>query len=373
MATMRDLRDDQVGSLLRPPELVQAWDRFFAGELDRAAVTEIEDRAILEALDRQRATGIGVFTDGEFRRAVYMTGVVEAVEGFVPGQGPHLPWRSDPGREVPPDMLAFRVTVVGERLRQTRRIAAHEAAFLRERAGGPWKITLPSPAHFIIGAHVPGVTDVAYPSRSDLIAHLAEILAGEAGSLAREGVEYLQVDSPTYSIWFDPEELEVYRGWGVDPDGLLDEMIAADNAILDAARAGGAVTALHVCRGNGSGAWLAAGGYEPVAERLFSELRCDRLLLEYDSERAGDFEPLRFVPEPKVAVLGLVSTKYGEPEPRDALLRRIDEAARYLPPERLALSTQCGFASNFRGNPITPEDQWRKLELVASIAREVWG
>ncbi|HXM58346.1 MAG TPA: hypothetical protein VOB72_23295 [Candidatus Dormibacteraeota bacterium] len=366
-------RADQVGSLLRPAELGRAWDRFFAGELDQAELAEIQDRAISGALERQRATGIDVVSDGEFRRAAYMTGVVDAVEGFAMGRGPRLTWHADPGQEVPPEMRSFALAVVDGPLRQRRRIAAHEAAFLREHARAPFKVTLPSPAHFISGSYRRGVTDRFYPRRSDLTDELAAIIAGEAASLAAEGVSYLQVDSPTYSVWFDPDELEEYRGWGVEPEGLLQEMIGADNAVLDAARAGGALTAVHVCRGNGSGAWLATGGYEPVAEQLFAELRCDRLLLEYDTERAGGLEPLRLVPARKVAVLGLVTTKRPELESRDELLRRIEQASRYLPVERLALSPQCGFASNFRGNPLSEDDQWRKLELVASVAREVWG
>jgi methionine synthase II (cobalamin-independent) len=371
---MREIRADQVGSLLRPPELRLAWDGYFAGQLDRPGLTEVQDRAIVDALERQRATGIDILTDGEFRRLAYMTGVVEAVEGFAMGEGPRLHWHADPDREVPAAARDFRLAVVNDRLRPHGRIAQHEAAFLRAHAGGPFKVTLPSPAHFISGSYKPGVSDRFYPRRSDLTEHLAAILAEEAGNLAGEGVAYLQLDSPTYSIWFDPEQLDEYRGWGVEPEGLLDEMIAADNMVLDAARAGGALTALHVCRGNGpGGVWLASGGYETVAERLFAELRCDRLLLEYDSERSGGLEALRLVPEPKVAVLGLVTTKRGDLESRDDILRRIEEAARHLPLERLALSPQCGFASGFAGNPLTPDQQWQKLELVASVAREVWG
>jgi len=371
---MRETRADQVGSLLRPPKIRQAWGRFFAGQLDRDGLAEIQDQAIVEALARQRATGIDVLTDGEFRRVAYMTGVVDAVEGFAFGQGPRLHWHADPDRELSADIVSFRLALVADRLRPVRRIARHEADFLRTHAMGPFKLTLPSPAHFISGSYRPGVSDQFYPRRSDLTGRLSAILADEARSLAGEGVAYLQVDSPTYSIWFDAEQLDEYRAWGVEPEGLMDEMIAADNAVLDAAREGGAVTALHICRGNGAGgAWLARGSYEPVAERLFAELRADRLLLEYDGPRSGGLEALRLVPEPKVAVLGLVTTKRGELEPREDLLRRLDEATRYLPLERLALSPQCGFASGFAGNPLTQDEQWRKLELVATVAREVWG
>jgi 5-methyltetrahydropteroyltriglutamate--homocysteine methyltransferase len=369
---MNVFRADQVGSLLRPPELLQAWDQLFAGRLEPAALAEIEDRAIIDALERQRSTGIDVYTDGEFRRLVYMTGFVDAVDGLALGQGPKLVWHADPGREVPPEMANFRPAAVVDKLRPKGRVAGRESAFLREHAPGPVKVTLPSAAHFVSRAYQPGLSDRAYPDRADLARDVEAILAAEAADLAAEGVGYIQVDSPTYSIWFDPDHLRQQHAWGMRSEGLLDEMIAGDNAVLDRARQGGALTGVHVCRGNASGAWLASGGYEPVAEQLFSELRCDRLLLEFDSDRAGGFEPLRLVPAPKTVVLGLVSTKYGALEPRADLLRRIDEAARYVPLDRLAISPQCGFASNFRGNPVTEDEQWRKLELVASVAREVW-
>lgn len=370
---MNEFRADQVGSLLRPPELLRAWDRLFAGQIEPAALAEIEDRAILDALDRQRRTGIDVFTDGEFRRLVYLNCFVDAVDGMALGAGPKLVWRTDPGREVPAEMANFRTAAVVDKLRPKGRIAGKESAFLREHAPGPVKLTLPSPAHFVSRGYQPGSSDLAYPDPAELARDVEAILAAEAADLAAEGVGYIQVDSPTYSIWFDLDHLEQQRAWGMQSDDLLNEMIAGDNAVLDAARVGGALTAVHICRGNASGAWLATGGYEPVAEQLFGELRCDRLLLEYDSDRAGGFEPLRLVPAPKTVVLGLVSTKYGALETRADLMRRIDEAARYVPLDRLAISPQCGFASNFRGNPLSEDEQWRKLELVASVADEVWS
>jgi 5-methyltetrahydropteroyltriglutamate--homocysteine methyltransferase len=365
-------RADQVGSLLRPAELKNAWAALFAGQLERADMAEIEDRTIVAALAGQQATGIDVYTDGEFRRILYLTGLVDAVDGFELGKDSTLRWRADPGQQVPPEVQNIAQAVVTQRLRPTRRIAAHEAAFLREHAPGPFKVTLPSPAHYTSGGYQAGVTDRFYPTRSDLTRHLTEILAEEAASLARDGVPYLQVDAPTYSIFWDPSHFDT-QSMGRQADELLEEMIDSDNAILDAARGGGALTALHMCRGNASGAWLASGGYEPNAEKLFGRLRCDRLLLEYDSDRAGGFEPLRLVPDDKTVVLGLVSTKSPTLERRDDLLRRIEEAARFVPLPRLALSPQCGFASTFRGNPLTEDQQWAKLALVASVAREVWG
>jgi 5-methyltetrahydropteroyltriglutamate--homocysteine methyltransferase len=247
-----------------------------------------------------------------------------------------------------------------------------ESAFLRERAAGPWKITLPSPLILAMMAHRPGITDAVYAGWEDLVAAAARILADEARQLAAEGVPYVQIDAPAYTQWLDPTLMAALRTAGADADRLLDTAIAADNRVLDAARAEGAMTAVHVCRGNSMGRWLVEGGYDGIAERLFTKLRCHRLLLEFDSPRAGGFAPLRYLPPNKMVVLGLITTKTGALEARDELLRRIDAASRIVPLEQLALSPQCGFASTQVGNPLTPDDQWRKLELVASLAREVW-
>jgi 5-methyltetrahydropteroyltriglutamate--homocysteine methyltransferase len=368
---MQSVRADQVGSLLRPPELVQALGQLFAGQLAPERLREIEDRAIEVALEGQKRTGIDVYTDGEFRRIVYLTGLAQAVDGFAMGQGELLPWKAT-GGDVPQEMADFHPPVVADRLRLKARVAGEESAFMRAHVPGQFKITLPSPAHFAESSYKPGLTDKAYPTRSDLLADITRILADEAGQLAREGVPYVQVDAPTYTWFADSSYDDWYSAHGIDKLPWLQEVIAADNQILDAARAGGAVTAVHLCRGNGMGAWLASGGYDPIAEQVFS-LRSDRLLLEYDTERAGTFEPLRLVPSDKVVVLGLVSTKIPELESADDLLRRIDTAARFVPAERLALSTQCGFASDFRGNPLSKDDQWRKLELVASVSQRAWG
>jgi 5-methyltetrahydropteroyltriglutamate--homocysteine methyltransferase len=366
---MQIVRADQIGSLLRPPALLHAWGELFTGQLAPERLEEIEDRAIEVALEKQQRTGIGIYTDGEFRRIVYLTSLTQAVDGFVLGQGERLPWKAT-GRDVPREMEEFNLPVVTQRLKLNFRVSGKESVFMRAQAPGPFKITMPSPLHYLFGSWKPGMSDTAYPSPYDLLWDIARILADEAAQLAREGVGYIQVDAPTYTEFVDAS----WDGWfaqhGLDKDRVLDETIAADNSILDAAHAGGAVTAVHLCRGNGMGAWLATGGYEQIAEKVFG-LHADRLLLEYDTDRAGTFEPLRQVPADKVVVLGLVSTKLPQLESRDDLRRRIEAAAAYVPMERLALSPQCGFASDFRGNPISEDDQWRKLELVAS--EQVWG
>jgi 5-methyltetrahydropteroyltriglutamate--homocysteine methyltransferase len=362
-ATLNALRADQVGSLLRPPALLQARIDFGAGRLDLAGLRAEEDRAILDAVRRQRDCGIDVCSDGEFRRANFMAGVSDAVDGFVQGEPPPLPLKGGGGQPA-----GARRPVVGGELRTRERIAAAEAEFLREHCPVPFKVALPSPLLFAVNSYVPGLSDRAYPTPADLVAEVACLLAEAAGRLAAQGVPYLQLDCPSYTRWVDPDIL----GGQPDAVGLLDAGIEGDNRVLDAARAGGALTAVHICRGNVMGRWLAEGGYDPVAERLFNGLRCDRLLLEYDSARSGTFAPLRAVPADRVVVLGLITTKSGELESADDVLRRIDAASRIVPLERLAVSPQCGFATILPGNPLTPDDQWRKLELVASLAREVW-
>jgi 5-methyltetrahydropteroyltriglutamate--homocysteine methyltransferase len=363
------LRADQVGSLLRPSELLQARVDFFAGRLDRGGLRAEEDRAILEALRRQRSRGLDVYTDGEYRRSGFAMGFVETVQGFVEAEAVALPWKSGADGESP--SRCARTAVAGT-LRARGRVAAAEAAFLREHAPGPFKITLPSPLVFALTGYRRGVSEPAYPTREELIADAAAILAEEAAQLAIEGVPYIQVDSPGYTHWVDQDLAAGYRSQGIDLDRLLDAAIAGDNRILDAARKGGAIAAVHLCRGNWKGRWLAEGGYDAIAEKVFTRLRCHRLLLEYDSPRSGSFRPLRFVTDGKVVVLGLITTKSGALEDREELLRRLDQASHILPLEQLAISPQCGFASGQLGNPLTPDDQWRKLELVASLAREVW-
>jgi 5-methyltetrahydropteroyltriglutamate--homocysteine methyltransferase len=370
MAMAGSYRADQVGSLLRPSPLKQARAAYEAGRLSLEALRAIEDRCIEDALARQRAAGLDVLTDGEFRRFSFQEPMSDAVEGFVPDTEP-VDWHGPAGVEHRTGSFA---RVVGGKLRQTRRLAAYEAAFLRQHAPGLFKITLPSAAQFAgLASYRPALVGSIYPTRADLLRDLVAILSAELRALATEGVPYLQLDAPSYLQLVDEGERAAARARGIDLDQVLDQWIAADNACLAAGRAAGATVAIHFCRGNSRGHWRYRGGYDPIAEKLFSGLDADRFLLEYDSDRAGGFEPLRFVPRGKTVVLGLVTTKDGRLEPQDQLRRRIDEAARYVPLENLALSPQCGFASSVPGNQLTEDEQWRKLELVADTARKVWG
>jgi 5-methyltetrahydropteroyltriglutamate--homocysteine methyltransferase len=360
-------RADQVGSLLRPPELLEAREERAAGRITAERLREIENRAILDVLELQRSTGIEVLTDGEYRRSGWMGDMAEAVAGFVPG-GFSLPQQSEGESWQTSAVLA-----VGERLRQHHRLTSHESGFLLRHAGGPCKITIPSPTNFAYLCFQPGLSDRCYRDSSELLEHLVEITRAELEAVVEDGVPYVQLDAPRYTLHVDPTLRKTVVGYGIDMDRALDESIAADNACLAAVDRSRATVAMHLCRGNSAGgAWYASGGYDAIAEKLFGGLDVDRFLLEYDSERSGGFEPLRFVPPQTTVVLGLITTKSPRLESIDDLLRRIDEASRMVPLERLAVSPQCGFASVAPGNPLTRDDMRRKLELVVEVARRVW-
>ena len=359
-------RADQVGSLLRPPELLRARADYGEGRLSLEEFRRIEDQAIVGVLELQRQVGLDVFTDSEYRRGAFLTDMAEAVEGFIP-QKILIEWRGPGGG--PSESYS---QVVGGKLRQTRRLTAHQVGFLKRHGPGPFKITMPNPALFMFAGYKPGLTDRFYPSRSDLMKELVSIIRGEIKALLDEGVPYIQLDAPQYSFYVDGQARERMRQVGVDPDRVFDEAVAGDIACLEGLRREGVTLAMHVCRGNYRSLWYAEGGYEPIAEKLFGSLPVDRFLLEYDTDRAGGFEPLRYVPDGKTVVLGLISTKQPKLESPDHLRRRIDEAAKYVPFERLALSPQCGFASGAEGNLLSMDDQRRKLELLVDTARKVW-
>ena len=360
-------RADQVGSFLRPAELLEAR-RATAPDPER--LRALEDRHILRVLATQRELGFEVFTDGELRRKNFMSDFTDAVEGFDHGDAVARAWQAG-GPVAPP--VSSVTGIVTARLRQLRRLTAHELPFLKAHSPGAIKMTLPSATQFPAIAYKRGVTDQVYPSHSALLRDVVAIMKGEVRALVAEGVQYVQIDAPRYSYYVDPR----WRDWirtemGLDPAAALDEAVRADNACLEGASRAGVTLAIHLCRGNNRSHWYAEGGYDPIAEQLFGTLQVDRFLLEYDDERSGTFEPLRFVPRGKTVVLGLVSSKRSPLESRDELMRRIEAAARYVPLEHLALSPQCGFASTMDGNLIEEADQWAKLRLVVETAREVW-
>lgn len=364
-------RADHVGSFLRPAEVHAARAAFQAGRLPPEQLRHIEDAAILGALERQRSLGVDVFSDGEFRRSGFQNDLAAAVEGFITTTQPAVVrlWQG-PGGE--PQEQGTR-QVVGGPLRRLHRLTEQQTRFLQAHAPGPIKMTIPSPNQFPAINFQPGVTEQFYPTRSDLLWALVPIIKREIVALAADGVPYIQIDEPRYSYYVDPKWRQYLRDLGEDPERMFEEAIAADNACVESVSRPGLTVAIHLCRGNNQSKWYAEGGYEPIAEKLFNTLAVDRFLLEYDTERAGTFAPLRYVPRDKMVVLGLVSSKEPTLESQDELRRRIDEAARYVPLENLALSPQCGFASTIAGNLLTEDEQWRKLELVVTTARKVWG
>jgi 5-methyltetrahydropteroyltriglutamate--homocysteine methyltransferase len=380
---MTSYRADHVGSLLRPPEVLQAHAEYAQGKRSLEALRQVEDAAIDAALELQRRVGLDVYSDGEFRRSDWTGEFSQAVEGYVMGPVPvPLPWKlpeqlqSDAAASAVAEAMRtmpHQTRVIGARLRQKRRYTEHESSYLKQHAPGPWKITLPAASYIVARGYSPGVTDKAYASRAEVAADVAKIVQSEIAALAAEGAPYIQIDNPHYPDYIPEDRRERLRSLGIDPDKALAEDIATDNTTMRGLDRQRHVVAMHICRGNGRSAWHTEGGYERIAEQVFGSVDVDRFLLEYDSERAGGFEPLRFMPKGKQVVLGLVTTKLGELESKDLLLRRIDEATKYVPPEDLALSPQCGFASMAEGNLLSRDDERRKLELVVETARQVWG
>lgn len=378
---MTTYRADHVGSFLRPPELLEARTAHAEGRIGEAALREAEDQATLTILDVQRQTGVDVYSDGEYRRGMWITGLPAAVEGFGPGAMLNIRnWRGRPLPYVPGQTGARHAATAGQnppaviigKLRPKHRITGVESAFLGRHARGPFKITIPSPAWYLRG-YVKGPSDRVYPSAADALRDLTGIVHEEVKALVEERVPYVQIDSIRYVFdYTDEQRRHEWQELGIDPDLAIDENIAADNAVIDGVAREGVTFGLHMCRGNNRSRWFAEGGYDRIAEKAFGQLHYDRFLLEYDSERAGGFAPLRFVPKGKTVVLGLISTKASPLEAQDDLLRRIDEAAKYVPVADLALSPQCGFASVAAGNEISWDDQRKKLELLVDTARKVW-
>ncbi len=360
-------RADQVGSFLRPQELLDARS---AGT-DPERLRALEDRHILRVLAKQKELGFEIFTDGELRRRNFMSDFTDAVEGFDLGDAVARTWQAGQAQDAPVSSVTGIVTA---KLRQVRPLTRHELSFLKAQSPGAIKMTLPSTTQFPAISFKWGVTDKVYANHSALLWDIVAIMRTELARLSADGVKYIQIDAPRYSYFMDPKWREWIRTeMKVEPDALLDDSIRADNACFEAARRAGVTLAMHLCRGNNRSHWYAEGGYDAIADRLFSTVAVDRFLLEYDDERSGTFEPLRFVPRGKTVVLGLVSSKRPQLESSDVLVQRIQEASRYVPLENLALSPQCGFASTMEGNLLTEDEQWAKLRLVAETARRVWG
>ena len=360
------LRSDVVGSLLRPPELKAARARWERGELSAAAFKQIEDRAVDEAVRLQEDAGLDVVTDGELRRYAFFGHLIDALDGFDKLGGWAIPFHNEQG-----ERLVFKRPVVVEKLRWRRSMCTEEFVYLRARTTRRSKVTLIS-SQQAAAYYDPEKSAGAYPTRDAYLADIVDLTRREVEELVALGCTYIQIDAPQYAALLDPELREGYRQRGSDPDRMIDACIEMDNAVIGAVNHAGVTFGLHICRGNNQSMFYASGGYDPIV-RVFRRARFQRFLLEYDDERSGGFEPLHAVPEDRLVVLGLVTTKKPRLESVDELRRRIALAAAVIPLDRLALSPQCGFASTIAGNRIAPEDQKQKLARVAETARLVWG
>jgi len=361
-------RADHVGSLLRPPALLAARERYFNGEIPAEELRSVENEAIEDVIKKQEAVGLKSITDGEFRRTYFHIDFLEQLEGVTVSGGIQVKFRSKKG-EV--DFAPPRLAVTGK-LRHVKDIQRADFEFLQAHTNQTPKVTIPSPTmvHFRGGRKAIDIE--AYPELDDFFEDLAQCYRDEINSLYQAGSRYIQMDDTNLAYLCDPQIREDARGRGEDPDELPRTYAALINSVIDG-RPDDLTITVHLCRGNFQSAWVAEGSYEPVAEVLFNEINVDAYFLEYDDERSGDFAPLRFVPQNKTVVLGLVTTKMAVLESQQGLMQRVNEAARYVPLANLCISPQCGFSSTVHGNQITEADQWAKLELVVNTAREIWG
>jgi len=374
---LETLRVDQVGSLLRPGVLKQAFARFGLGEIDAEQLREAQDQAIGEAIAKQEAHQLPVVVDGEFRRTSFMESfsVVAGVEEWQAGVKNYhqILARKDTNDATShkgQDPILLNRKRVTAKLQLLRNGLLDDFRFAQALTNRPVKVTLIS-ADRITQCFDGENSKSIYPSVEEFLADVVAVERQMIAQLADAGCRYVGIDGPGYTAYVDPDSLAAMRARGEDPTVNLSRSIKADNEII--ASVSGVIFGIHICRGNRQSMWHREGTYDEIAEKLFNGLDHPRLLLEYDTERAGSFEPLRFVPKGKIAVLGLITTKVGRVESIDELRRRIDEAARYLPIEQLAISPQCGFASSIGGNLLTEDEQFRKLEVMLETAAKVWG
>ncbi len=365
-----EARSDVVGSLLRPPELLDARERFERGELAPADFKRVEDAAVDDALRLQEEAGLDVVTDGEMRRLSFQSQMTEAVDGFGEWDLDAFLWGEWRSAEIGELEVKRPPLAVEGRLRRKRFLAAEEFAYARGRTERILKVTLPSPSLFA-NFWDPERSSGAYPNLEEFLGDVAEILREEVDELVRLGATYVQLDAPHYPLLLDPTYRDFYASRGWPAERWLDLGLELDNHVYGERE--GVTFAMHLCRGNQASRWLVEGGYDWLAEQLFPRVKAQRLMLEYDDARSGSFEPLQAVPEGKTAVLGLVTTKSGRRETVDELAARIAEASAFCPLERLALSPQCGFATSVLGNALTVDDERAKLRTIVETAAVVWG
>lgn len=365
-------RSDVVGSLLRPHELLEAREALGEGRIDHAAFKAIEDRAVDEAVALQEEVGLEVVTDGEMRRLSFQGQMMEAVEGFSDYDVDAFLWGEWYGPEGVEHVSLERppgLAVVGP-LTRRRHLCTEEFIYVQSRTDRTVKITIPSPSLFM-SWWSPKLSVGAYPTREGFLADVVDILRDEVAELVRLGATYIQIDAPFYPLLLNPATRAACESLGWSADEWLHYGIEMDNAVMGDFPT--VTFGFHLCRGNQDSRWLTEGGYDTIAKPIFHNIRAQRFLLEYDDDRSGSFEPLREVPEDKTVVLGLVSTKRPRLEPLEELTARIEQASRFVPAERLAISPQCGFSSSIVGNRLTVEDEKRKLQRVVEAARAVWG
>jgi 5-methyltetrahydropteroyltriglutamate--homocysteine methyltransferase len=366
---MIEARTDVVGSLLRPPELLRAIERRARNEIAPAEFKRIEDAAVLAALRLQEDAGLEVVTDGEMRRLSFQSQVTEAVSGFGEWDLRAFLWGDWHSDELGAASMERPPIAVVEPLRRRRSLCTEEFSFTRGRTDRTVKVTIPSPSLFA-NFWDPDRSTRAYRNAEEFLRAVAELLREEVDELVRLGCTYVQLDAPHYTLLIDPKYREFYARRGRPAEQWLEFGLELDNLVIG--ERPGVTFAFHLCRGNQSSRWLVEGGYDEIASRIFTQVKAQRLMLEYDDARSGSFEPLAKVPEDKMVVLGLVTTKSPKRESVDGLRARILEASRFCPLERLAISPQCGFASSIEGNALAVEDQRAKLRALCDTAALVW-
>ena len=360
-------RADHVGSFLRPKYLLEAREKKARGEINAAELRKVEDTAIAEIVKFQEDTGLQAITDGEFRRTYFHIDFLEQIGG-VKTDIPVMIKRPDGTEELAPPVMR-----VVDKVRHVKDIQLADFQYLKSRTRRTPKVTIPSPTMLHFRGGRAGISKQHYPElEPDFYEDVAKAYGDELQSLSKAGCNYVQMDDTNLAYLCDDKMRQAAQARGDDPNELPHRYAKFINRVV-AKKPAGMTLAIHLCRGNFQSTWAAQGGYEPVAEALLSEMKVDAYFLEYDDKRSGDFKPLRFLPKGKIVVLGLVTTKLDQLEKKDDLKRRIDEAAKYVPLEQLALSPQCGFSSTVHGNKIAVEAQREKLRLVVETAREVWG
>jgi 5-methyltetrahydropteroyltriglutamate--homocysteine methyltransferase len=369
MPTKLPSRADHVGSFLRPRSVIEARDHRGAGNIDYAELRAIEDEAIAELVRWQEGLGLKAITDGEFRRYFFHTDFLLQLDGVEEQGGIAKAFKNDSGVDVhfaPPKM------VVTGKVAHAKPIQLADYQYLASRVTQTPKVSIPSPTMLHFRAGREGIPADVYPTIDEFYDDVSAAYRAEVASLADAGCRYIQMDDTNLAYLCDDSHRADAAARGLDPDDTPRQYAKLINDSFASAPAD-MIKAVHLCRGNFRSSWAAEGGYEPVAEIMFNELDIDAFFLEYDDPRSGDFAPLRFLPKGKTVVLGLITTKLGELEGKDDIKRRIDEAAKFVDIDQLALSPQCGFASTVHGNAITTEQQADKIRLVIEVAEDVWG